>query len=178
MSSATTTPARQKRAVSGYRGLTFSDPFGLCDPKKDPECEEVAQATAGVTAGSKGALVEGGTVGLEWQGGITVEAGTRQTVNLNTGKVEHDKVSVVKIGGSVEFTFMGTKVGLRVGYDSEDPDGKLLDLSTDPTTDGAIEVGGMMPTAGVGVSGTFRVNPFGAYLRSLPTVTSPATITH
>lgn len=151
----------------------FTDPFGLCDPKKDKDCVLVAQATAGVTAGTKASLKLGAGGGVRWQAGVTAEAGTRQSVDLNERKVENERVGVVKVGASVKFTAFGGSLGVRVGYDSENP-GSLIDFKLNPNEDGAYEVSGMVPVLGiVGPSGSYKINPAGASISLDPSLERP-----
>jgi uncharacterized protein RhaS with RHS repeats len=160
---------------NGNNPAMFTDPFGLmgCDPKKDKDCELVAQVTAGATAGTKGAGKLGSIVGFKWQAGLTAEAGTRQTVDLAKRKVENTKVGVVKVGGSVEITVLGGSFGVRIGYDSEDS-GKLFNVKSNPDADGTVETEGMIPLVGIiGPSGSYRLNPAGAYLATQPGMQQP-----
>jgi hypothetical protein len=161
----------------GFAGgdpVNFSDPFGLCDPKKDPDCHLVSQATAGVTAGTKagGKLLD--VVGLQWQAGVTVEAGARQTVDLGGQQIENEGVVVAKVGANLKATLFGLHFGVRIGFDSENPDGGFIKVTTNPDERGTFVVSGQVPAVGVGVSGTYKLNPFGVYQRSLPGLQHPS----
>jgi hypothetical protein len=144
--------------------INFSDPFGLsaCDPARDPDCVMVAQATGGVTLGSRGAAKLGSVVGLKGHFGITAETGLRQTVNRESGTVENDGVGIFKAGFGLSLTVLGVELGVRIGVDSEDPSGGLFRAYASPDRDGTIEVAGQYPAAPAGISGSYRINPFGA----------------
>jgi hypothetical protein len=151
----------------------FTDPFGLCDPKKDPDCEIVSQATVGLTAGSKGGGKLGNLFGLEWRVGATLEGGVRQTINHSDEQTENEGVGVAQIGLRVKATLFGLHVGIRIGYDSEDPDKSFVKVITNPDEQAAFVGHAQWKPVGLGVSGTFKLNPWGAWLRTQPGIEGP-----
>jgi len=158
---------------SGNNPAVFTDPFGLCDPKKDKaKCELVAQLTVGATLGVKEGFKLGSFIGVDLRTGATAEFGTRKTVNLESDQVEDEGVRDVKISAGFKLTFFGYSVSASVGYDSEDP-GSLVHGKTNPNEDGTIEVRAQWPVP-LGVSATYKVNPAGAYLQTRPAIRNGA----
>lgn len=99
-------------------------------------------------------------VGLEFHAGLTVEAGLRQTVNLETRHIENEPVTVVKAGVKFKVTLAGFSMGARLGIDTEDPAGGLIHIEANPDREGTLEVAGAAPTL-IAPSGSYKVNPAG-----------------
>jgi hypothetical protein len=142
--------------------INFSDPFGLavCDPDRDLDCEFVSQATGGVTLGSKWSL-KSALIGLSVRGGISGELGVRHTLNRVDGQAENDFVFEGSVGLEISLNVFGAELSFRLGPDTSDPEGGAI-ADIDEAVNPTLEVQGMFPLVGLGVSGTYRVNPLAA----------------
>lgn len=120
----------------------------------------VSEITGGVTLGTKWAGKLAGIIGLSCRFGVSTESGFRQTLNHAEGLVENDPIAWVKAGVGFSITMLGAEFSVRLGIDTQDPEGGLIDADLQPNWNVEAEV--MTTMIGAGVSGMARLNPLAA----------------
>jgi RHS repeat-associated protein len=144
-------------AFNGNNPVMFTDPFGLCKLKTDPDCERIARAMVGATVGVKDGFSVG-PVKLEVHLGASAEVGLQATRNTRTGQVDNSGTGRAQVGFELKLKFFSlVDIHVRVGPSTEGHG--LIEIGTNPDSKGTYGVTLTVPPTGpVGAQGTYEVN--------------------